>query len=189
MAKQLEALIAEMKAAAEKATPKSWHYSPQDEAIIDSDSTVAIRSMDSHLDDETTALNAAHIAAADPENVLVLIAALEQAQQRVDDEICRANREHHRGFMMACKHLEEHANVHYADAAEVEIAALRNRVAELEASPLAVKLLKVVNTFDAAAAIRACMDEFPPAVQDVVEECAVIAENTIRAAGGTVEGE
>ena len=35
--------------------------------------------------------------------------------------------------MMACKHLEEHANVHYADAAEMEIAALRQRIAELEA--------------------------------------------------------
>lgn len=73
------------------------------------------------------------IHAADPLAVELLIAALKQSQQRVDDEICRANREHHRGFMMACKHLEEHANVHYADAAEVEIAALRKRIAELEA--------------------------------------------------------
>ncbi|EOC0346238.1 hypothetical protein ACI0ZS_000299 [Cronobacter turicensis] len=33
--------------------------------------------------------------------------------------------------------------------------------------------------FDAAEAIRACMDEFPESVHDIVEECAQIAENTI----------
>lgn len=33
--------------------------------------------------------------------------------------------------------------------------------------------------FDAATAIRACMDEFPDSVHDIVEECAQIAENTI----------
>lgn len=30
---------------------------------------------------------------------------------------------------------------------------------------------------DAATAIRACMEEFPESVRDIVEECAVIAEN------------
>ncbi|HEM8686454.1 TPA: ead/Ea22-like family protein [Citrobacter koseri] len=60
-------------------------------------------------------------------------AKLEAAEKRIEAETDRANREHHRGFMMACKHLEEHANVHYADAAEMEIAALRQRIAELEA--------------------------------------------------------
>ena len=59
---------------------------------------------------------------------------LEAAEKRIEEEICRANREHHRGFMMACNHLKEHANVHYADAAEMEIAALRQRIAELEAN-------------------------------------------------------
>lgn len=57
---------------------------------------------------------------------------LEAAEKCIEEEICRANREHHRGFMMACNHLKEHANVHYADAAEMEIAALRQRIAELE---------------------------------------------------------
>ena len=33
--------------------------------------------------------------------------------------------------------------------------------------------------FDAATAIRACMEEFPDHVHDIVEECAQIAENTI----------
>lgn len=67
----------------------------------------------------------------DPD-VLVLLDALEAADKRIEEEICRANREHHRGFMMACNHLKEHENVHYADAAEMEIAALRQRIAELE---------------------------------------------------------
>lgn len=61
-----------------------------------------------------------------------LLGELEAAEKRIEEEICRANREHHRGFMMACNHLKEHANVHYADAAEMEIAALRQRIAELE---------------------------------------------------------
>lgn len=39
-----------------------------------------------------------------------------------------------------------------------------------------------VSVPDAATAIRACMDEFPESVRDVVEECASIAENACRAA-------
>lgn len=58
---------------------------------------------------------------------------MKAAEKRIEEEICRANREHHRGFMMACNHLKEHANVHYSDAAEMEIAALRQHIAELEA--------------------------------------------------------
>ena len=34
---------------------------------------------------------------------------------------------------------------------------------------------------DAATAIRACLDEFPEGVRDIVEECAAIAENACRA--------
>lgn len=63
------------------------------------------------------------------------------------------------------------------------------RIAELEASQLAVKLTTPATPLDAAAAIRACMDEFPDAVQDIVEECAVIAENTVIPPGGTVQGD
>lgn len=59
---------------------------------------------------------------------------LEAKDRRIEEEIGRANREHHRGFMMACGHLKEHSNVHYADAAEMEIAALRNRINELESA-------------------------------------------------------
>ncbi|ENN5715151.1 ead/Ea22-like family protein [Enterobacter hormaechei] len=67
-------------------------------------------------------------------DVLALLDELEAKDRRIEEEIARANREHHRGFMMACGHLKEHSNVHYADAAEMEIAALRNRINELESA-------------------------------------------------------
>lgn len=76
--------------------------------------------------------DAKFIAAANPATVLALLDELEAKDRRIEEEIGRANREHHRGFMMACGHLKEHSNVHYADAAEMEIAALRKRINELE---------------------------------------------------------
>ena len=75
-----------------------------------------------------------YIAAASPEKMLALLDELEAKDRRLEEEIGRANREHHRGFMMACGHLKEHSNVHYADAAEMEIAALRKRINELESA-------------------------------------------------------
>ncbi|HDT5217380.1 TPA: ead/Ea22-like family protein [Enterobacter roggenkampii] len=69
----------------------------------------------------------------EPATVLALLDELEAKDRRIEEEIGRANREHHRGFMMACGHLKEHSNVHYADAAEMEIAALRKRINKLEA--------------------------------------------------------
>lgn len=74
------------------------------------------------------------IAAANPATVLALLDELEAKDRRLEEEIGRANREHHRGFMMACGHMKEHSNVHYADAAEMEIAALRERINELESA-------------------------------------------------------
>ena len=85
-------------------------------------------------------VDSAFIAAANPPTVLALLDELEAAEKRIEEEICRANREHHRGFMMACNHLKEHANVHYADAAEMEIAALRQRIAELEVRAFKVEM-------------------------------------------------
>ena len=78
--------------------------------------------------------DAKFIAAANPATVLALLDELEAKDRRIEEEIARANREHHRGFMMACGHLKEHSNVHYADAVEMEIAALRNRINELESA-------------------------------------------------------
>jgi hypothetical protein len=87
--------------------------------------------------DETAKRNAEFIATANPATVLALLDELEAKDRRIEEEIGRANREHHRGFMMACGHLKEHSNVHYADAAEMEIAALRNRINELESAAAA----------------------------------------------------
>ncbi|EPJ1884053.1 ead/Ea22-like family protein [Enterobacter asburiae] len=85
------------------------------------------------FDGQQKAANKARfIAAANPATVLALLDEVEAKDRRIEEEIGRANREHHRGFMMACGHLKEHSNVHYADAAEMEIAALRNRINELE---------------------------------------------------------
>ncbi len=71
------------------------------------------------------------ISTTNPATVLALLDELGAKDRRIEEEIGRANREHHRGFMMACGHLKQHSNVHYADAAEMEIAALRERIAEL----------------------------------------------------------
>lgn len=53
----------------------------------------------------------------------------------------------------------------------------------VESAEMARMLLAGMGTavagFDAATAIRACMEEFPEHVHDIVEECAQIAENTI----------
>ena len=68
------------------------------------------------------------------QKIQALLDELEAKDRRIEEEIGRANREHHRGFMMACGHLKEHSNVHYADAAEMEIAALRKRINELESA-------------------------------------------------------
>nr|WP_310902871.1 hypothetical protein [Klebsiella michiganensis] len=68
-----------------------------------------------------------------PDNVLALVEALELKEEQ------RAQPCEHSMFWDAsgvkrCSKcdLPEHANVHYADAAEIEIAALRQRIAELE---------------------------------------------------------
>lgn len=63
----------------------------------------------------------------------------------------------------------------------VELEAAEKRFAELE-SLTAPKLPQPAVPDDAATAIRACLDEFPEDVRDIVEECASIAENSCRAA-------
>lgn len=85
----------------------------------------------------------------------VIIGALEDAEKRIEEGICRANREHHRGFMMACNHLKEHANIHYADAAEMEIAALRQRINELEARTVTLPDVEKWRSVDAVRAQNA----------------------------------
>lgn len=66
---------------------------------------------------------------------------------------------------------------------EFELACLRQLLAQMKSVqvlPSGWKSVQVVP--DAATAIRACLDEFPDSVHDIVEECAAIAENACRAA-------
>ena len=116
---------------AEKATKGQWVVEFDDEIY----STDGVNNEQiAMVFSENEARDAAFIAAANPATVLALLDELEAKDRRIEEEIGRANREHHRGFMMACGHLKEHSNVHYADVAEMEIAALRNRINELESA-------------------------------------------------------
>ncbi|MCM7414428.1 ead/Ea22-like family protein [Enterobacter hormaechei] len=118
-----------LREAAEKATKGQWAVEFDDEIY----STDGVNHEQiAMVFSENEACDAAFIAAANPHTVLALLDELEAKDRRIEEEIGRANREHHRGFMMACGHLKEHSNVHYADAAEMEIAALRKRINELE---------------------------------------------------------
>ncbi|EMM3407798.1 ead/Ea22-like family protein [Klebsiella pneumoniae] len=73
------------------------------------------------------------------DDVLALVEALEKAQRT---QTCEHSMFWDASGVKRCSKcdLPEHANVHYADAAEMEIAALRQRIAELESST--VKLPK-----------------------------------------------
>ena len=64
---------------------------------------------------------------------------------------------------------KDHADIARKNGYEVS----EYTLAGMEQEPMAVA------GFDAATAIRACMDEFLESVHDIVEECAQIAENTI----------
>ncbi|HBL7061396.1 TPA: ead/Ea22-like family protein [Klebsiella oxytoca] len=66
-----------------------------------------------------------------PANILALVEALEKAQAA---QPCEHSMFWDASGVKRCSKcdLPEHANVHYADAAEMEIAALRQRIAELE---------------------------------------------------------
>ncbi|EDQ2808061.1 ead/Ea22-like family protein [Salmonella enterica subsp. enterica] len=121
---------------------------------------------------------------ADREHQVIYIAAealldeLEAAEKRIEEGICRANREHHRGFMMACNHLKEHANIHYADAAEMEIAALRQRINQLEARTVTMQPKEHDNGTDSQIDINAVF------ANRMWQKCA----DAIRAAGIGVKG-
>lgn len=120
-----------LREAAEKATKGQWVVEFDDEIY----STDGVNNEQiAMVFSENEARDAAFIAAANPDTVLALLDELEAKDCRLEEEIGRANREHHRGFMMACGHLKEHSNVHYADAAEMEMAALRKRINELESA-------------------------------------------------------
>ncbi|HCB1750649.1 TPA: ead/Ea22-like family protein [Klebsiella oxytoca] len=95
--------------------------------------------------DETAQRNAEFIALANPANVLTLVESLEKALtiNAAAEKLVRCKGRYHSElnyralaalFGVNTPDLPplEHENVHYADAAEMEIAALRQRIAELE---------------------------------------------------------
>ncbi|MEG6190996.1 ead/Ea22-like family protein [Enterobacter kobei] len=136
-----------LREAAEKATPGNWWIDSHGQAMVSfiendvlevfatDNKRAAVRHEDTgNLSRWRNDNDATFIATADPATVLALLDELEAKDHRLEEEIGRANREHHRGFIMACGHMKEHSNVHYADAAEMEIAALRNRINELESA-------------------------------------------------------
>ena len=90
---------------------------------------------------------------ANPVNILALVEALEKAQtiNAAAEKLVRCKGRYHSEqnyralaalFGVKTPDLPplEHENVHYADAAEMEIAALRQRIAELESRTVTVKL-------------------------------------------------
>lgn len=99
------------------------------------------------------AADAQFIALANPANILALVEALEKAQtiNAAAEKLVRCKGRYHSElnyralaalFGVTTPDLPplEHENVHYADAAEMEIAALRQRIAELESRTVTVKL-------------------------------------------------
>lgn len=92
-------------------------------------------------------------ALANPANILALVEELEKAQtiNAAAEKLVRCKGRYHSEqnyralaalFGVNTPYLPplEHENVHYADAAEMEIAALRQRIAELESRTVTVKL-------------------------------------------------
>ncbi|HBY4109333.1 ead/Ea22-like family protein [Klebsiella quasipneumoniae subsp. similipneumoniae] len=146
-------LAQSLKAAAEKATPGPWyvHDKPCE------DGNYGIDTSDKEFLAEAVVWwgfarqsiwreeDAKYIALANPANILALVEALEKAQtiNAAAEKLVRCKGRYHSEqnyralaalFGVKTPDLPplEHENVHYADAAEMEIAALRQRIAELE---------------------------------------------------------
>lgn len=101
----------------------------------------------------TESPRAEFIAMANPANILALVEALEKAQaiNAAAEKLVRCKGRYHSEqnyralaglFGVTNPDLPplEHENVHYVDAAEMEIAALRQRISELESRTVTVKL-------------------------------------------------
>ncbi|HBZ7903390.1 TPA: ead/Ea22-like family protein [Klebsiella pneumoniae] len=143
-------LAQSLKAAAEKATPGEWVYFPKNTSIeydVGSDeSQGSILYVDSgDFTQVQTDRNGEFIALANPANILALVEALEKALtiNAAAEKLVRCKGRYHSEqnyralaalFGVNTPDLPplEHENVHYADTAEMEIEALRQRIAELE---------------------------------------------------------
>lgn len=143
-------LAQSMKAAAKKATPGPWALARDRKTVVSNQShPIANLSDAMHrmLADGTTGQDAEFISLANPANILSLVEALEKAQtiNAAAEKLVRCKGRYHSEqnyralaalFGVKTPDLPplEHENVHYADAAEMEIEALRQRIAELEES-------------------------------------------------------
>ncbi|EMO3782324.1 ead/Ea22-like family protein [Klebsiella oxytoca] len=153
MTTDITELAQSLKAAAEKATQGNWR------AFQYHDGRCGIGGghhdeimVCEHISKERPH-DAMFIALANPANVLALVEALEKAQaiNAAAEKLVRCKGRYHSKlnyralaamFGVTTPDLPqlEHENVHYADAAEMEIATLRQRIAELESRTVTVKL-------------------------------------------------
>ncbi|HDZ1952039.1 TPA: ead/Ea22-like family protein [Klebsiella pneumoniae] len=131
MTTDITELAQSLKAAAEKATPGPWEVQFGEEIYatdgVDNEQ-VAIATLD--------ARDADYIALANPANVLALIEALEKAQQRIG-KLEKKITDHKRMNQEMAKAM---LTPNDSDAAGMEIAALRQRIAGLESRTVTVKL-------------------------------------------------
>lgn len=120
--------------------------------------------------------NARYLSMVSPATTLALLDESDGKDRQMDELRAHANREHHRGFMMACGHMIRHENAHYADSAEMEIAALRERITELEARTVRIELPCVPPDWgDKARLMRdACATRFEDGCRNAGIKCEVV---------------
>ncbi|MHC7901857.1 ead/Ea22-like family protein [Klebsiella pneumoniae] len=192
-------LAQSLKAAAEKATPGCWEYYPGNTSIeynvdsMDEDQGSIVYVDSGDFTQAQTDRNGEFIALANPANVLALVEALEKAQaiNAAAEKLVRCKGRYHSElnyralaalFGVNTPDLPplEHENVHYVDAAEMEIAALRQRIAELESRT--VKLPK-----------RFCPEEYEGSLlwseTEVWNQAISACNGALRTAGIKVEDE
>lgn len=174
MTKQLEALLAEMKVAAEKATPGLWEMEHENIWFTDADGCtkhLAYLYQGDDVDDGQDNDNTKFFALANPANVLALIAALEQSQREQDmltDQF-------------AVNISKEHDKRTLAE----------KRIAELEASKLAMRLPgkmspKMMRDVQMKSALGAYAASHLAGAYDLFQEFWDVA---LRADGITVQGD
>lgn len=146
---------------AEKATPGPWEMEHENIWFRDTEGYtkhLMYAYQGDDVDDQQDYDNTAYIAAFNPKVVLALLDELEAAEKRIAEQreilaaaekLVRCKGRYHseinyralaKLFGVTTPDLPplEHENVHYADAAEMEIAALRQRIVELEARKVCV---------------------------------------------------
>ena len=147
MTTDITELAQRMKAAAEKASDGDWVKESGDgwEAACSANDQANGGFIIAHFEGPDAAENREFVQTANPANIIALVEALEKAQtiNAAAEKLVRCKGRYHSEqnyralaalFGVTTPDLPplEHENVHYADAAEMEIAALRQRIAELE---------------------------------------------------------